>query len=256
MRCVAVIAVRNGVDYVRQCLTHLIDNGIEVAIIDQSSDDGTYEICEEFKNNGLCVLKRMDFPGYFSLQDQLKEKFQLIEKIKTDWLIHQDIDECLDSPIPDLNLQQSIEFEEKKGHTVINFNEFVFLPYNENLSFFQSPYYYFFEPFFPRLMRAWKKSANLSGLESGGHLLKGEINLSPTNYNLRHYIFTSQAHAFNKYGSRNFSKVESKKGWHFNRLNIPRTNLVFPPKEHLNRVLADEPNQLNTSEPWEKHYWE
>lgn len=256
MRCVAVIAVRNGVDYVRQCISHLIENGIEVAVIDQSSDDGTYEICEEFKNNGLCALRRIDYPGYFSLQDQLKEKFQLIEKIKTDWVIHQDIDECLDSPIADLNLKQSIEREDQKGHTVINFNEFVFLPYDEDLSFFQSPYYYFFEPFFPRLMRAWKKEENLSSLDSGGHLLQGSIELSPINHNLRHYIFTSQAHAFNKYGSRNFIKEESDKGWHLNRLDIPRTRLVFPPKELLKKVLADKLSQLNTYEPWTKHYWE
>ena len=42
MRVIAVIMVRNGIDYIDSCLSHLIENGIEIAVIDQSSDDGTY----------------------------------------------------------------------------------------------------------------------------------------------------------------------------------------------------------------------
>ncbi len=256
MRCVAVIAVRNGADYAKKCITYLIENGIEVAVIDQSSDDGTYEICQEFKNDGLCYLKRVEFPGFFSLQDQLKQKYQLIDELQMDWVIHQDIDELLENPVAGISLKASIENEDSEGFNVINFNEFVFLPYDATISFYKSPYYYFFEPFSPRLMRAWKKSESFSGLRSGGHILEGDTHLSPRNYNLRHYVFTSQQHAFEKYSQRNFPKKETDNGWHKNRINIEKEKMVFPDKERLNKMDADKPYELNTSIPWEKHYWE
>jgi hypothetical protein len=248
--------VRNGAEYAEKCITHLIENEIEVAIIDHSSDDGTYEICQTFSEDGLCFLKRIEYPGYFSWEDILKEKYQLTNEIQADWVIHQDIDECLESPIPELNLNQSIQFEDGRGHTVINFNEFVFLPYDESVSFYESPYYYFFESYSPRLMRAWKKNANFSGMESGGHQLEGDINLSPTNYNLRHYVFTSQEHAFAKYSKRAFPKNETDKGWHRNRINIPLNKLVFPDKNRLNKISPSKPYELDSSNPWKKHYWE
>lgn len=256
MRCVAVIMVRNGVEYAEKCFTHLIENGIEIAVIDQSSDDGTYEICQTFFDDGLFLLKRVKYPGYCAWEDILKEKYRLIDEIQADWVIHNDIDECLENPLSKLSLKESIESEDEQGYTALNFNEFVFLPYDESISFFESPYYYFFEPFAPRLMRAWKKDANLSGLKSGGHLLEGDINLSPTNYNLRHYVFTSQQHAFEKYSKRTFPKNETEKGWHRNRINIEQNKLVFPEKKRLNMVSSSKPYLLDTSNPWKKHYWE
>ena len=64
MRVIALIMVRNGIDYINSCLSHLIENGIEIAVIDQSSDDGTYEICQKFSDDGLFLLKRIEYPGY------------------------------------------------------------------------------------------------------------------------------------------------------------------------------------------------
>jgi len=256
MRCVAVIAVRNGLDYARKCIQHLNNNNIEVAIIDQSSDDGTYDICKEFLNNGVCEIRRIDYPGFFSLEDQLIQKFRLIEKLKTDWVIHQDIDENLESPLVNNNLKDSISAEDAKGYNVINFNEFVFLPYDNNISFYKSPFYYFFEPFPSRLMRAWKKSASLSSIESGGHKLKGNIKLSPLNHNLLHYIFSSQDNAYNKYQNRVFTKFETDKGWHRNRLKIDIERLTFPDKKQMEIRTFNELYNFNTSNPWKKHYWE
>ena len=256
MRVVAVITVRNGIDYVEKCITHLINNKIEVAIIDESSTDGTYEICESFLGSGLCKLQRVAYPGFFSLEQQLQVKEKFINSLQTDWVIHHDIDECLDSPYKDLTLYDSIKKEDEAGYSVINFNEFVFLPYEEDISFYDSPYYYFFEPFKPRLMRAWKKKENLSSLASGGHLLQGEISLSPTNYVLRHYIFTSQQHAYDKYAKRHFSTAEIKKGWHKNRVDINPDKLKFPDKHKLEKISQNKPGDLSTSNPWEKHYWE
>ena len=151
MKVIAVIMVRNGADYAEKCISHLLENEIEVAIIDQSSDDGTYEICQSFVGNGVCELQRIKYPGYFSLTDQLQEKYKLISKLQTDWIIHHDIDECLEAPDSALTLYESIKNEDKQGFTAINFNEFVFLPYDEASSFYDSQFYYLFERSFFKL---------------------------------------------------------------------------------------------------------
>ena len=64
MRVIALIMVRNGIDYIDSCLSYLIENGIEIAVIDQSSYDGTYAICQTISNDGLFLLKRIEYPGY------------------------------------------------------------------------------------------------------------------------------------------------------------------------------------------------
>lgn len=258
MRIVAIIAVRNSAAYVKNCLNHLLANGIEVAVLDQDSDDGTYELCHQFKGNGLCHLARYDYPGYFSLRDQLIEKQKLISRLKTDWVIHQDMDECLECTDPQTTLSKAISETGNKGYNAINFNEFLFIPYvSEGESFYRSRYYYFFENRFPRLIRAWKKSANLSNIELGGHGLSGNFNLSPVSYNLRHYMFTSQSHAFEKYPNRLYSDDEVQQyGWHRHRLNISREKLIFPARERLEKLIEPDSRQFNTSQPHDCHYWE
>jgi len=74
MHIVAIICVRNGAHYVDNCLNHLVANGIDVAVLDQMSDDGTYELCQKFLGNGLCHLSRFEYPGYMSMRDQLIAK--------------------------------------------------------------------------------------------------------------------------------------------------------------------------------------
>ncbi len=261
MRCVAIIMVRNGIDYVEHCISHLIKNQIEVAILDQSSNDGTFEVCEKYLGNGVCYLQRIEYPGYFSLKMQLEEKYKLVDGINSDWIIHQDIDECLDSPYEGMNLHDSIVQEDRGGYSVVNFNEFVFLPYDSCKLFFESKYYYFFEPFFPRLMRAWKKSENLSALKSGGHNLESStgtsLKISPNNYALRHYIFTSQNHAYVKYKARVFSETDIvEHGWHKNRLNIDQSKLKFPDRLLLKKMKSFDDIAFDLSDPWKKHFWD
>lgn len=255
MRCVAFISVRNGIEYIQTCLSHLVSNGIEVVIIDQFSTDGTYEVCQKFLSDGVCRLERVSYPGYFSLKDQLTKKQELIEKTKTDWVIHQDVDELLESPYSGLNLLESIKLEDASHYNAINFNELVFLPYGKS-NFYESKHYYFFEPYAPRLMRAWKKTSGLSSMKTGGHRLEGNVFLSGTNYYLLHYIFTSQEHAYQKYGSRSFSKKEMDMGWHRNRINIAENKLTFPNKKLLQVRQVNANKEFELNDPWNKHYWD
>ena len=256
MRCVAIITVRNGASYVENCLDHLFSNGIEAAVIDHDSSDGTYELCESFLGNGLCYLGRMPYNGAFSLSDQLLEKSIVAGKLNADWLIHQDIDEQLQAPEDGLSLHDSIVREDLAGYNCINFNEFVFLPLaTSGASFYTGRDYYFFEPSANRLMRAWKTSAKLSNLEAAGHRLKGDLVLSPVTHILRHYMFTSQQHAYEKYNKTVFSSPEVEKGWHRARIGVPLNKMTFPGKDKLKELVAPSSRLFDTSEPYLKHYW-
>ena len=259
MRCVAVIAVRNGRPYLQRCLDHLIAEGIEIAIIDNMSSDGSYEACLDYLSRGICALERLDYRGVFSLREQLQYKQKLTENIAADWIIHQDIDELLQSPRPGENLLSAIQRADRAGANCINFDEFVFLPYADEIrraDFFSSPYYYFFQPNYPRLMRAWKKSSGLSNIGTGGHRLQGDVIRFQQDFVLRHYIFTSQQHALEKYRQRRFSEQELAGGWHRNRLDIPTEKLLFPAKTRLKCLPAPESRTFDKSDPWSKHYWE
>jgi len=97
-------------------------------------------------------------------------------------------------------LGMSQQRADESGANCINFNEFVFIP-AEDEDFSNTDYaklmlnYYFFQPSHPRLMRAWKRVATLENRTSGGHLLAGEnYKLYKNDFILRHYIALSALH--------------------------------------------------------------
>ena len=258
MRVVAILMVRNGVHYVDNCIKHLLSNGVEVAVIDHGSVDGTWEACEKYRSHGLCHLSGVEYKGVFSLREQLRLKQEVINDIDCDWVIHQDIDECLlGTSNFDGSFLDEIKHIDSMGYNVMNFNEFVFLPYDfDESNFILSPYYYFFEPSFPRLMRVWKKSYGLSGLRTGGHVLRGEVKRYPFNGILKHYIFTSQQNAYVKYMTRFFDANELNDGWHRNRVGFDESQFTFPDREQLEFLAGNDKKHFCVEHPWAKHYWD
>jgi len=261
---VAVIAVRNEAAYIANCLRHFISGGIQCYVLDNESEDETRAICRrpEFAS-GLIGLERLPFAGRFSLRRQLEAKRALIAGLEADWVIHADADEILTSCHPGESLRGAIERADEAGFTMLDFDEFVFLPVT-------APYspdhpgpqpirsYYFFQPRVPRLMRAWKRAANLSNLEHLGHRLTGAGGrLAPERMVLRHYLFTSQDHAFAKYAARQFDPAEVEDGFHRNRINQPVERFRFPAAERL-CWLDDpaDPRQLDRRRPRRTHYWQ
>lgn len=260
MRCIAIIMIHNGLPYVDRCLRHLFAQGIEVAILDHGSTDGTYERCMSDLGGGICHLSRVPYDGLFALSDQLRRKHELMEKLEADWIIHQDIDECLEAVSPFEKLPDLMVHADQLGFNALNFDEFVFLPLGLTgiQDCYESRYYYFFQPsVLPRLMRAWKKDGSIiSNVETGGHVLSGDVKLFPCPGYLRHYLFVDQEHAYQKYANRQFSDDELAKGWHQRRINITPSTLLFPDKSELECLPHSKSRRFCTSRPWKKHYWQ
>jgi glycosyltransferase involved in cell wall biosynthesis len=259
--CAAILCVRDESLHIRRALSDLIHQGIEVAVIDQESTDGTIEICEEFVGAGLLSIDRLNWTGVYDLTAQLKAKARIVEKLRHDWVIHTDADEWLQSPVEGETLLEGLDRISENGCNVINFEDFVFLPHHGQrvgLDSYEKNIlnYYFFAPWKKRLMRAWKRSAGFQNIESGGHLLSGKaVKIAPEDFILRHYIVLSHEQAVQKYVGRIFSERDLEKNWHSNRLYLSAEALELPAPDNLKKLSRWDSVNFDRSEPRKEHYW-
>jgi len=259
--CAAILCVRNESSHIQRILSDLLHQGIEVAVIDHESTDGTFEICEDFVGKGLISIDRLKWTGVYDLTAQLKAKARIVETLRHDWIIHTDADEWLQSPVEGETLLEGLDRITENGFNVINFEEFVFLPQHGRRVSLESYTkdilnYYFFAPRKQRLMRAWKRSAGFQNIESGGHTLSGKaVKIAPEVFILRHYIALSYEQVVQKYVGRVFSERDLEKNWHGNRLDLSAEALVLPAPDKLKKLPRWDSINFDRSEPMKKHYW-
>jgi hypothetical protein len=250
--------------YLANCLRHLLDNGISFAVIDNGSEDGTTEILRRPDlRRGLVAFEKLPFNGTFALELILQAKEKLALRVDAEWIIHLDADEIMHSRRAGESLHDAIARLAAEGANVINFDEFVFLPIDEDyVPDIAGPqlmrHYYFFEPAPRRLMRAWKSRAGLSMSGTGGHKVTGsDVFLAPESLALRHYIFRSQEHAFHKYVRRLYPEREVHElRWHRNRIKVPVERFRFPPAVAMQRLDSPSSRALSKAHPKTNHYWQ
>jgi glycosyltransferase involved in cell wall biosynthesis len=261
MKVTAILAIRNEEAYLANCLRHLVSNDVNFVVIDNGSSDSSREICRrsEFAGNLVDVV---DFPfdGSFSITKQLSRKMEVIGALETDWVIHLDADEVMHSYRQGETLNEALSRADALGWNVVNFNEFVFLPIDHDYvpeAQGHQPilHYYFFEPYAPRLMRAWKKACGFSMVEGGHRLTGSDLKIAPEHLALRHYIVRSQEHALTKYTTRTFAADDLARGWHQVRRSQSRDGFRFPPAEVLCRLPFAGCRTLDRTAPWKVHYW-
>ena len=219
---VALLGIRNEALYLENCLEHLYQQGISTCIIDNNSTDNSLDIAKSFINRGVIQIETLQFDGYFDLFKILKYKEKLASEINANWFIHHDADEIREAPAKLGNLYKAILEVDKSGYNAINFDEFVFIPTddnerNEGKDFVKTmKHYYFFEPHPLRRINAWKKNTSSINLaDSGGHQV-GFANrkIFPENFILRHYIGLSSSYIETKYSQRVHTEENVKRGWH------------------------------------------
>jgi hypothetical protein len=140
------------------------------------------------------------------LSEQMRAKHRVFAAYDYDWVVHCDADEWLCSSLQGQSLLHGLAQADVAGFTCVNFHELVSVAL-PNESFESEDYfkimqtYYFFQPSYPRLERAWSRRAGLDSSSSGGHRLDGiEKRRSPHDFILRHYISLSE-----KYGRESTS---------------------------------------------------
>jgi glycosyltransferase involved in cell wall biosynthesis len=259
---VAILCTRNEAIHIRRCLESLVGEGLEVILIDNDSTDQTRSIAAEFFGRGLLSIERLPWRGAFCLSDQLARKATLVNHASHDWIVHVDADEWLSSPRTGQSLAEGIAAADAAGANCINFDEFVFAPI-PGQNFGSDDYhkkmlgYYFFQPTYPRLLRAWKRSAGLNNERFGGHSLSGsDVRRFEHDFILRHYIVLGKEQAESKYVGRPFSVEDQAKGWHGNRVIITEDKLVLPRAASLT-WLSEWGSKAFVKEPIKtRHFWE
>ena len=258
----AITCVRNEVLHICRCLDSLISSGLEVRLIDHGSTDGTREIAESYLGRGLVAIDDLPWEGSFSLTDQLNAKQKIAVASKHDWILHCDADEWLVSTTEGQSLIDGLAEANEAGFNCVNFHEIVFIPlpgenYEQEDYAKQMNTYYFFQPSYPRLNRAWRRDSGLDNRQSGGHHLSGEhLKRYPIDFVLRHYIALSQEHVRRKYVGRCFSDVDRVKGWHGNRVTITEENLILNDAPPLRRLSDPSSCDFDFSHPVRQHFWE
>ncbi len=259
---VALVCVRNELIHVERFIKSFLSNGIEVFIIDHSSEDGSRDIAQHYYGHGVVEIEDMPWAGEFSLTEQLRLKLKIISDLKHDWVIHADADEALLPPGGHTRLIETIQNADDRGFNVLNFHELVFIPAPGD-DYYRPTYaremsrYYFFQPFYPRLQRAWKRQQQLANFETGGHVLIGDdLRVYPEDCVLRHYIALSDAHVKRKYLGRRFSSADLSRGWHGNRVIIRESNLSLKSHPCIRELPYPESVDYDFSMPSKTHFWE
>lgn len=261
-KVLAIVCVKNEAIHIRRCLRQLIEEGVDVVLIDDGSTDQSVDIAKTFLGRGLVRIKTLPGTVEFSLSDQLRAKHEVVAETDYDWYVHVDADEWLCSSLKGQSLYEGIVEADAAGYTAINFHELVFVPLPGE-DFFVEDYasrmlnYYFFQPSYPRLNRAWSRQANLQRANFGGHLLYGnDLRLFPRDFFLRHYIALSENHAQEKYLGRRYSDEDIERGWHGKRMAITPENLRFKRVPGLFRLDDPAKHSFDLSMPIRHHFWE
>lgn len=241
LRIIAIMMGHNCAPTLARVLQHLHQNNIEVAFIDHGSTDATSSIIKCFHDAPVTVTRHEKFDGAYRQARQLEIKQELISTLDADWFIHLDTDEILESPREGETLRAMIERHDKTNVSVIDCDEFVFAPHDEDENYIGCDYvrqmrrYYHFNPPNRKLQRVFRATCDVSMWQnSGGHAISLEAGLiAEERLRHRHYIGLSLDHLRQQYLGRVFSGSELVKGWHRNRVPMATDFIVAPPREKL-----------------------
>lgn len=258
----AVIAARNEFPYLQVLLPILREQNIDVAIVDNDSEDGSSELFRD-ELSPVVHVEHVPFEGVMDLPALLGAKARVIDGLDHDWVVHMDCDEVPEHRDPGKTLRDALTEAHTGGYNAVNFEEFVFLP-DRGTETFTGNYhreflsYYHFAPRENRLNRAWRPDNGLTNVGGAGHKLEGPVRLAPQNHILRHYPVLSQEHARRKYPERKFAERALRQGWHGNRVGITAEALSFPPEDdpRLRRLERFDSKDFDRSRPLIHHYWE
>jgi len=265
-RVVAILAAYNEARFIEPCLENLISQDVKVYLLDNGSTDKTVSIAEKWLGRGLINIEHLARNGNFQLKAQLKRKQELTNDLEADWFIHVDADEILEPPPGDWNLAEAISAVEEAGYSMVNFQEYTFVPTREFPDHDHSDYqrtmrhYYPFAKQTPFGIRAWKNGSDpLDLVKRGGHrpTFSG-MRLCPVFFIMKHYQFLSTMHAISRYHEIEYDPDELDMGWHGGqggwRDQFVDNEFCLPSTRDL-RAMGPE-QELDASQPWREHFLE
>lgn len=225
-KVLAVIHFYNEVDILGQTIQYLLAQEIDLYLLDNWSDDGSYEIAKEYQeaNPGRIYLEQFPLSGgsgNYEWYNQLEKTEMISKTLDYDWFIHYDMDEMRVSPWKNTTLREAIYRIDRQGYncienTVIDFR--VTAQDMDNI-FMQDTFFDFrHEKIMFDQLKTWKRSQQIDLKSSAGHFAHvADPKIYPLKFLNRHYPLRSQEQAEKKvFQDRlpRFRKERGERGWH------------------------------------------
>lgn len=228
-RPLAIVATYNDRDIAVQMATKLLDDGIDVHVLDNWSDDGTFEALTWLvSHRARLVVERFPRSGptrYYEWGDLLERKDHIAQCYPGRWIIHHDSDEIRVSPWPGVSFRAGLHVADQMGFDAVDFTVCEFRPIDSSFAIGLDPEAAFpffefgrFDGYFVQV-RAWRQPSDSVRLaDSGGHEAKfAGRRIFPYKFVLKHYPLRSPNHArrkifFERRGR--YSPQERAVGWH------------------------------------------
>ncbi|WP_265519152.1 glycosyltransferase [Nitratireductor luteus] len=230
-RPLAVLSTYNESDVIAEVMQDLVEQGCDLAVIDNWSTDGTWEIIEHVRRSLPDRVESERFPSSGSAENYewqkiLYRKEEIAATCPGRWIIHTDADELRRSPFPGTTLAQGLEIASITGASRVNFNLINFRPVDDrpfspgSLSTSFTHFEFGTRPGHFAQGKAWfQGDEKVSLAASGGHMVKftGARDF-PYRFLLRHYPIRSKDHGARKVfvdrRSRWSPYEKNTLGWH------------------------------------------
>lgn len=228
-RVAAVMTAFNEADIVRPSIERLIDQGIDVYLIDNWSDDGTAAAVEDLLGRGLLRIDRFPLegrPDFYDWTGLLRHVEEVAAELPHDWIIHHDVDQRRESSLRGVTYRDMLWTAQRWGCNAVDHTILEFRPTDDDFVDGTEPseHLRYFE-FVPAAatathVQAWRNLGEVVDLHSsGGHDVSFEGRaVFPLNQVLRHYPVRSQRHGERKvFRDRKprYSVQEMDRGWHY-----------------------------------------
>jgi hypothetical protein len=235
-RPLALIATYNDADIIEEIAVTLLDDGFDVHMIDNWSDDGGFESLTALRQRyrGLSVERfPADAPAqHYEWETILDRKSAIAAAHPGRWIVHQDSDEIRQSPWSGVSFRHGLAIADRMGCNAVDFTVCDFRPLDDKfgpgdplertLTHFE---------FGKRAghfsqVKAWKQGTQPVALAaSGGHNVAfAGRRVFPYKFLLRHYPLRSPQQARKKIFTERvarFSPRERAKGWHVQYDGLP-----------------------------------
>lgn len=256
-RVLAIVKSYNEADIIVPSLTHLIREGLDVYLVDNWSDDGTWELAQRFVGRGVVGAERHPQRpgGRFGWRGLLARTEEIAAAVTADWYVHYDVDEVRRSPWPQLRLKDAIHRVDRSGFNAVDHTVVTFHPVDDGYRAHDDLEAYFRYFDFSRRcgsfvqIKAWKRTAaRVSLADSGGHEARfpGRA-VYPFKFLLKHYPVRSQAHGLRKVLRERVARwdpVERAAGWHTHYDHVGPAHRFLRAPETLERF---EPRHFDTT---------
>ncbi len=244
-KVLAIMHVYNEADILKKTIEYLLSQNVDIYLIDNWSDDGSYEIAKKYQQQNSEHIYLEQFPinsknDYYDWYHQLERTEQIAMELEYDWYIHYDVDEVRISPWKNRNLRETIYYIDKLGfnavdNTVIDFK----LTRGNTENIFMRDTYFDFRHYKAgfRQRKTWKHGKSIDLKSTGGHIARiEEPKIFPLKILNRHYPLRDLEQAKKKIfmdRKPRFVKEKKELGWHGHYDDIVSDEDLFTEKTGL-----------------------